>query len=64
MVLINYLFCIILSIGNYSKTLVLQWNFVADTYNFKLIFSMANVNFIVDIKLQPKNSLHSAFQTK
>ena len=63
MVLINYLFCIILSIGNYSKTLVLQWNFVADTYNFKLIFSMANVNFIADIKLQPKNSLHSAFQT-
>ena len=42
--------------------MVLQWNFVAD--NIKLIFSMSNVNNIVDIKLLPNNSLHSSNQTK
>ena len=42
--------------------LVLQWNFVAD--NIKLIFSMSNVNIIVDTKLQPIISLHISNQTK
>ena len=42
--------------------MVLQWNFVAD--NIKLIFSMSNVNNIVDIKLLPNNYLHSSNQTK
>ena len=35
--------------------LVLELNFVAD--NIKLIFSMPNVNIIVDTKLQPYNKL-------
>ena len=35
--------------------LVLELNFVAD--NIKLIFSMPNVNIIVDTKLQPNNKL-------
>ena len=43
-------------------TLVLQWNFVAD--NIKLIFSMSNVNIIVDTKLQLNNSLNYSNQTK
>ena len=42
--------------------LVLQWNFVAD--NIKLIFSMSNVNIIVDTELQPNNSLQRSNQTK
>ena len=42
--------------------LVLQWNFVAD--NIKLILSMSNVNIIVNVKMQPNNSLHSSNQTK
>ena len=41
--------------------MVLQWNFVAD--DIKLIFSISNMNNIVDIKLQPNNSLHSSNQT-
>ena len=36
--------------------LVLELNFVAD--NIKLIFSMSNVNIIVDTKLQPNNKLY------
>ena len=36
--------------------LVLELNFVAD--NIKLIFSMPNVNIIVDTKLQPNNKLY------
>ena len=42
--------------------MVLQWNYVGD--NIKSIFSMSNVNNIVDIKLLPNNSLHSSNQTK
>ena len=41
--------------------MVLQWNFVAD--DIKLIFSISNMNNIVDIKLQPNNSWHSSNQT-
>ena len=44
------------------RPLGVQRNLVAD--NIKLIFSMSNVNIIVDTKLQPNNSLHSSNQTK
>ena len=40
--------------------MVLQWNFVQD--NIKLIFSMSNLNFIVDIKLQP-NKIFAYFKS-
>ena len=55
LLLINYLFVAL-------DPLVVQRNLVAD--NIKLIFSMSNVNIIVDTKLQPNNSLHSSNQTK
>ena len=58
LLLINYLFCIILSI----RPIGLIVEFVAD--NIKLILSMSNVNSIVDTKLQPNNSFHSLNQTK
>ena len=41
---------------------VSQCNLVAD--NIKLIFSMSNVNIIVDIKLQPNKFFYSSNQTK
>ena len=55
----NKLFiCIILSIRPISLTV----EFVSD--DIKLIFSMSNMNIIVNTKLQPNNSLHSSNQTK
>ena len=52
------IFFIILSIRPISLTV----EFVAD--NIQLIFSMSNVNIIVDTKLKPNNSLHSSNQAK
>ena len=51
---INY--CLICFAVFYQLDHVVQSNFVAD--NIKLIFSISNVNIIVDTKLQPINSLH------
>ena len=59
--IINY--CLIcLALFYQLDPLVLQWNFVAD--NIKLIFSMSDVNIVVDTKLQPINYLHISNQTK